>query len=106
MHFRYYQNWPADQRGPGQTRVVGSSTPAVGLDSGSFNLQMIVFELMNFSLVFGLDPTWSMDLEQVDVKHLLEEDPGEEQGESIDGKKNKEGFDEALNLVEAYWDDG
>ena len=56
--------------------------------------------------MFGLDPTWSMDLEQVDVKHLLEEDPREEQGESIDGKKNKEGFDEALNLVEAHWDDG
>ena len=64
---------------------------------------MIVF-FMNFSLAFGLDPTWSMDLEQVDVKHLLEEDPGEEQGESIDGQKNQKGLDEALNLVEAHWD--
>ena len=61
---------------------------------------------MNFSPGFGIDPTWSMDLEQVDVKHLLEKDSGEEEGESIDGKKNKEGFDEALNLVEAHWDDG
>ena len=46
-----------------------------------------------------------MDLEQVDVKHLLKEDSREEQGESIDGKKNQEGFDEALNLVKAHWDD-
>ena len=61
---------------------------------------------MNFSLAFGLDPTWSMDLEQVDVKHLLEEDPREEKGQSIDGKKYQEGFDETLNLVEAHWDDG
>ena len=59
----------------------------------------------NSLLVLGSDPTLSMDLEQVDVKHLLEEDPREEQGESIDGKKNKEGFDEALNLAEAHWDD-
>ena len=44
-----------------------------------------------------------MDLEQVDVKHLLEDDPGEEEGEGVDGQKNQKGLDEAFNLVEAQW---